>query len=89
MKIFTDNLVAIKYCGIISKQYGYKNYNLDDEHIRFKGIKKSEVLSTKFNDQIECMFEGKKNEHNFKLIKLKQFIKLRKVQILMVVKDIT
>ena len=74
---FKDELNGVlmtKYCGIRSKLYGYKKHQSEVEHIRFKGIKRSEVKRTKFDDLCECLFNNKKNQYNFKLIKSKNHV---------------
>ena len=74
---FKDELngaLMTKYCGLRSKLYGYKKYQTADEHIRFKGIKRSEVKRTKFDDLCECLFNNKKNQYSFKLIQSKNHV---------------
>ena len=69
-----NGVLMTQYCGIRSKLYGYKKHQSEVEHIRFKGIKRSEVKRTKFDDLRECLFNNMKNQYNFKLIKSKNHV---------------
>jgi hypothetical protein len=74
---FKDELNGVlmtQYCGIRSKLYGYRKHQSEVEHIRFKGIKRSEVKRTKFDDLCECLFNNVKNHYNFKLIRSKNHV---------------
>lgn len=74
---FKDELNGVlmtQYCGIRSKLYGYKKHQSEVEHIRFKGIKRSEVKRTTFDDLCQCLFSNKKNQYNYKLIKSKNHV---------------